>query len=326
MIGSLLWFALGLAALVRGGDWFVDGAVAMATRFRLPETLIGATVVSIGTTLPEVMVSVTSAASGHGELAYGNAVGSVLCNAALIAGLSVAVRPGESQRREAALPTAFFFLAAGLYCAAAYGLGGFGRGTGFALLALFALYLAVTLRRFRGQEGEREKPVLGGSFRREIALLLLGAAAIALGARLLVEHGTLLARALGVPEAVIGLTLVALRTPPGAGHRHHGPLQGPRGAVPGEYPGGEPLQPGFGQRCGGCHLALPPAGEPDAGGAQRDAGTGPAADAPRHGAADGAGAATGKNLPLAGRGAAGAVRLLLRDAVRVMVRPGLGCG
>ena len=212
MIGSLLWFALGLVALVRGGDWFVDGAVAMVTRFRLPETLIGATVVSIGTTLPEVMVSVTSAVSGHGELAYGNAVGSVLCNAALIAGLSVAVRPGESQRREAALPTAFFFLAAGLYCAAAYGLGGFGRGTGLALLALFALYLAVTLRRFRGQEGEREKPVLGGSFRREIVLLLLGAAAITLGARLLVEHGTLLARALGVPEAVIGLTLVALGT------------------------------------------------------------------------------------------------------------------
>ena len=201
MIGSLLWFALGLVALVRGGDWFVDGAVAMATRFRLPETLIGATVVSIGTTLPEVMVSVTSAVSGHGELAYGNAVGSVLCNAALIAGLSVAVRPGESQRREAALPTVFFFLAAGLYCAAAYGPGGFGRGTGFALLALFALYLAVTLRQLRGQGGEREEPVLGGSFRREIALLLLGAAAIALGARLLVEHGTLLARALGVPEA-----------------------------------------------------------------------------------------------------------------------------
>ena len=212
MIGSLLWFALGLAALVRGGDWFVDGAVAMATRFRLPETLIGATVVSIGTTLPEVMVSVTSAASGHGELAYGNAVGSVLCNAALIAGLSITVRPGESQRREAALPTVFFFLAAGLYCAAAYGMGGFGRGTGFALLALFALYLAVTVRQLRNREGEREEPVLGGSFRREIVLLLLGAAAIALGARLLVEHGTLLARALGVPEAVIGLTLVALGT------------------------------------------------------------------------------------------------------------------
>ena len=211
MIVSLLWFALGLAALVRGGDWFVDGAVAMATRFRLPETLIGATVVSIGTTLPEVMVSVTSAASGHGELAYGNAVGSVLCNAALIAGLSITARPGESQRREAALPTVFFFLAAGLYCAAAYGMGGFGRGTGLALLALFALYLAVTLRRFRGQGGEREEPVLGGSFRREIALLLLGAAANALGAELLVKHGTLLARALGVPEAARPGLLETLR-------------------------------------------------------------------------------------------------------------------
>ena len=81
--------------LIKGGDWFVDGATGLARRFGLSELLIGATVVSIGTTLPEVMVSASSALSGHGELAYGNAIGSVICNTALIAALSTAIRPGR---------------------------------------------------------------------------------------------------------------------------------------------------------------------------------------------------------------------------------------
>ena len=84
MIIPGILFLLGLLCLIKGGDWFVDGASALARRFHLPELLIGATVVSIGTTLPEVMVSTMSAVSGHGEIAYGNAIGSVICNAALI--------------------------------------------------------------------------------------------------------------------------------------------------------------------------------------------------------------------------------------------------
>ena len=95
MIIPGILFVLGLLCLIKGGDWFVDGASALARRFHLPELLIGSTVVSIGTTLPEVMVSTISAVSGHGEIAYGNAIGSVICNAALIAAITVAVRPGK---------------------------------------------------------------------------------------------------------------------------------------------------------------------------------------------------------------------------------------
>ena len=73
MLIPVLLFIVGLLFLIKGGDWFVDGASALARRFHLPELLIGATVVSIGTTLPEVMVSTMSALSGHGEIAYGNA-------------------------------------------------------------------------------------------------------------------------------------------------------------------------------------------------------------------------------------------------------------
>lgn len=210
MLLSLGLFGAGLTLLVWGGDWFVDGAVGAAKRFHWPEALVGATVVSIGTTLPEVMVSVHAAVQGHGELGYGNAVGSVLCNAALIAGLSAAIHPEAAGREEARLPALYFFLAAGVYCFAAYGQGYFGKGTGLMLLGLFGLYLFLTLRRLQGQVQTAETG--GGSFRREIGLLVLGAAAIALGAELLVDHGTALARGLGVPESVIGLTLVALGT------------------------------------------------------------------------------------------------------------------
>jgi len=93
MLIPVLLFALGLVLLIKGGDWFVDGATGIAERFHVPEIIIGATVVSIGTTLPEVMVSATSALTGHGEIAYGNAIGSIICNTALIAAITVAVRP-----------------------------------------------------------------------------------------------------------------------------------------------------------------------------------------------------------------------------------------
>ena len=99
MLVPVLLFIVGLLFLIKGGDWFVDGASALARRFHLPELLIGATVVSIGTTLPEVMVSTMSAVSGHGEIAYGNAIGSVICNSALIAAITIAVRPGKVDPR-----------------------------------------------------------------------------------------------------------------------------------------------------------------------------------------------------------------------------------
>ena len=93
MVVPILLFTLGLVLLIKGGDWFVDGATGIAKRFHVPDILIGATVVSIGTTLPEVMVSATSAVQVHGEIAYGNAIGSIICNTALICALTIAITP-----------------------------------------------------------------------------------------------------------------------------------------------------------------------------------------------------------------------------------------
>ena len=213
MIIPSILFVLGLLCLIKGGDWFVDGASALARRFHLPELLIGATVVSIGTTLPEVMVSTMSALSGHGEIAYGNAIGSVICNAALIAAITIAVRPGKVDPKTLKMPVLFFFAAAAIYCVAAYGFGKFTRPMGFIMLAMFVAYIAANIHQMKNapaEEHEEEEETM--PLPRMLMLLVLGAVLIAMGANLLVDNGTLIAQALGVPESVIALTFVALGT------------------------------------------------------------------------------------------------------------------
>ena len=213
MLIPVLLFIVGLLFLIKGGDWFVDGASALARRFHLPELLIGATVVSIGTTLPAVMVSTMSALSGHGEIAYGNAIGSVICNAALIAAITIAVRPGKVDPKTLKMPVLFFFAAAAIYCVAAYGFGKFTRPMGFIMLAMFVAYMAANIHQMKNapaEEHEEEEETM--PLPRMLMLLVLGAVLIAMGANLLVDNGTLIAQALGVPESVIALTFVALGT------------------------------------------------------------------------------------------------------------------
>ncbi len=215
MLIPVLLFALGLVLLIKGGDWFVDGATGIAHRFNIPELLIGATVVSIGTTLPEVMVSATSAISGHGEIAYGNAIGSVICNTSLIAAITVAVKPSEVDPKTLKIPTLFFFIAAIIYALVAYTSGFFARWVGILLLAIFVVYMVInvkTVKNMPKEEIPEDDKTESNTMTKDIVLLVVGAVLIAIGANLLVDNGTLIAAALGVPEAVIALTFVALGT------------------------------------------------------------------------------------------------------------------
>ena len=271
MLVSVLLFVAGLVLLIKGGDWFVDGATGIAKRFRLPDIVVGATVVSIGTTLPEVMVSTTGALAGSGAMAYGNAIGSIICNTALIAAISITCNPGPVNVKSMKTPAIFFLMSAGLYCLAAYLLGEFPRWMGFVMLAMFVCYMLLTVRNglknpdTTEEEDEEEsgampwvpliivgvvallvalsgmffaetpvwfaailavvalsvmlfgsKLVKEGSAERglimELLLLVAGAAIIAVGADLLVEHGQVIALGLGVPETVVALLFVALGT------------------------------------------------------------------------------------------------------------------
>lgn len=217
MIVPILLFLLGFVLLIKGGDWFVDGAAGIAHRFHLPELLIGATVVSIGTTLPEVMVSSQAAAAGNAGISYGNAIGSIICNTSLIAALTVAIKPGKVKRSSLMLPSAFFAGAAIVYSAIAYTVGGFTRLMGIGFLAVFVVYIIVSVLQMKKhpemadgeseEEETKERPLW-----LELVLLVVGAAVIAVGANLLVNNGTKIAQWLGVPDSVIGLTMVALGT------------------------------------------------------------------------------------------------------------------
>ncbi len=217
MLVPVLLFLLGLALLIKGGDWFVDGATDLARRFHVPEIIIGATVVSIGTTLPEVLVSATGALKGHSEIAYGNALGSIICNTALISAITFAVRPCKVDTKSFRVPVIFFFAAAVFYALNAYIGRSFSRLSGIVLLLVFAAYIAYTIwngkkNGFTAPEEPEEEAGEEMPLWKTVLMLVIGAAGIALGANLLVDNGTLIAQGLGVPESVIALTFVALGT------------------------------------------------------------------------------------------------------------------
>ena len=240
MFIHILWFVVGLIALIRGGDWFVDGATGIAKKFNIPDLLIGATVVSIGTTLPEVMVSATSAAQGYGAMAYGNAIGSIICNTALIAALTIAIRPAAIRKEDMVTPVIFFFIAAAFYAGTAYITGNFTRLTGVILLCMFVIYMFVVIRQAlkerslspadvnmtvspadkaaetaftkEAEPQEASAQPAATPVRRYVLDLIVGAICIAVGSKLLVEHGVEIAEAMGVPQTVIALTFVALGT------------------------------------------------------------------------------------------------------------------
>ncbi len=215
VIGSLALFVIGALLLIKGGDWFVDSAVGIAKRFRVPEILIGATVVSIGTTLPEVMVSVTAALNSNGAIAYGNAIGSIICNTALIAALTIAIRPTPVNRKELAAPVAFFFLSAAIYVVAAYLFGRFDRWLGIVMLVVFAAYMTVTVYKGFKKPAEEEtthdpEERSGGLL--HLVVLVISALLIAVGADMLEGSSVSLAIMAGIPTEVVGVTIVALCT------------------------------------------------------------------------------------------------------------------
>lgn len=214
--GSLLLFVVGVVLLIKGGDWFVDSAVGIAKRFRVPEIIIGATVVSIGTTLPEVMVSVTAAVNNNGAIAYGNAIGSIICNTALIAALTIAIRPAPVNRKAVITPVIFFFVSAAIYMVAAYLFGRFDRWLGIVMLAVFGVYMAMTIRNgFKNptqEHNEDEENEKGSSLIKDLIVLVASAALIAVGADMLEGSSVSLATMAGIPTEVIGVTVVALCT------------------------------------------------------------------------------------------------------------------
>lgn len=229
-----LLFVVGVVLIVKGGDWFVDGAVWVAEVTKIPKFIIGATIVSLATTLPEIIVSTIAAAEGHRILvsgaidcaaasldkvgmAIGNGIGSVICNTALIMAISIIFMPIAVKRKD-------FVTKAGLLVAALVALllfsleGSFGIAGAAVLLVIFVLYIAenvISAKKNKGieQEEEEEKPKTDKkSIIVNVVKVVVGAAGIVFGSRLLVNNGSKIASSWGVSEALIGVTIVAIGT------------------------------------------------------------------------------------------------------------------
>ena len=217
MIQTVLLFILGLILICLGGDRLVDAAVAIAKKLGIPEIVVGATIVSLGTTLPEILVSTTAAFDGSAAIAAGNAFGSIICNTALIAGLTQTIRPSKKIEAAAIRWRGIFFFAVligmNLY---AYLTQKFNRLAGIVLILLFAVYAYLNIMKAgsegeeseNGEDGKKE----GGPIWKHLLVLVVCAVLLYFGANLLVDNGILIAEALGVPERVIAVTFIALGT------------------------------------------------------------------------------------------------------------------
>ncbi len=211
----------GLALLVAGGELLVRSASRLASSFGVSALVVGLTVVALGTSAPELVVSVVSSWQGKGDIAYGNVVGSNLCNTLLILGLSAVIAPLSVDRKLVRVDTPIMIGAAALALALGYD-GSVGRMDGIALFGLLVVYVLWSVR-----SSNNVTPELAESMEREyaprellttygrplLALLILAALGLlVLGSELFVDGAVSIARTLGVSELVIGLTIVAAGT------------------------------------------------------------------------------------------------------------------
>lgn len=214
MVKAVILFVVGLILICLGGDRLVDAAVAIAKKLGIPQIVVGATIVSLGTTLPEILVSTTAAFDGSAAIAAGNAFGSIICNTALIAGLTQTVRPSKQVEASAlSWRSAFFFLAIVALNVCGYITGSFSRPIGVVLLLLFVVYACLTVVKAPSEGGsEEEKQEENISIPLQLLILVVCAVLLFVGANLLVDNGILIAEAIGVPERVIAVTFIALGT------------------------------------------------------------------------------------------------------------------
>lgn len=209
-------FVLGLVLICLGGDRLVDAAVAIAKRLKIPEIVVGATIVSLGTTLPEILVSTMAALEGTpgaADISAGNAFGSIICNTALIAGLTQLLAPAKKVSRSSITwRAAMFFAIAGGLIAVGLFTGRFSRLTGVVLLLCFCIYTAANVKFPGGEEEEEKKEEKQSPLVVQFITLAVCAVLLYFGADLLVDNGIILAGAMKVPERVIAVTFIALGT------------------------------------------------------------------------------------------------------------------
>ena len=215
LIYVIIMFLIGLVLIVKGGDIFVDAATWIAEATGIPKFIIGATIVSFATTLPELLVSAIAASKGQADMAVGNAVGSVTANVGLIMSISVMCMPAAVKRSEIAFKGSLMILAVASLFAFSYSLS-LNMWQSVTMIVIFAVFMIENLisgKKSMGiTEEDRGPKATGKDIAINVVKFIIGAASIAVGADLLVDDGTILATKMGVSEAIIGVTIIAIGT------------------------------------------------------------------------------------------------------------------
>ena len=212
----VVFLIIGLILIIKGGDFFVDAASWIAEVSGIPKLIVGATVVSFATTLPELLVSTIAAGKGEVDLCIGNAVGSVIANTAMILAISLICMPAIIKRKDY-LNKSILLLAAIITLTVACLDKSLGIVGSVILIVIFALAMADNVRsalismKEDKEKEERIKPT-GKEIVINIAKFILGVAGIIIGADLLVDNGQALALMLGVPPRIVGITVLAVGT------------------------------------------------------------------------------------------------------------------
>lgn len=209
MMLDIVFIVLGVWSVLRGADYLTEGAAAVARRMRIPEMIIGLTIVAAGTSAPELFVSIVSALKGTSDMAVGNVVGSNIMNTMLIVGVAAMVAPMTISRNTVKKDLPFTVAASMLLLFLAFDhfLGHVG---GFLLLAVFALFVAYSIySASRSPESVDDAPQKHLSVMRSTCYVIGGLLLLIVGSNVFVDHASILALQIGISEGVVGLTVVA---------------------------------------------------------------------------------------------------------------------
>ena len=218
MITNIILLVVGFVILIKGADWFVDGASAVAGNFKISKMVIGLTIVAFGTSAPEFAVSIKSLLSGSGDIVLGNVVGSNIFNILLILGISACIHTltvkNNTVKKELPITLLmstllFALLSDNLFDSNLTNM--FTRGDGFVLLLVFLvfIYYLISLMRNKTEEVEEENLM---KLPKAILLTAVGITGIVLGSNFVVDSASYIAEMLGVSQRMIGLTIIAMGT------------------------------------------------------------------------------------------------------------------
>lgn len=223
MILPAIWIIIGFALLIKGADFLVDGSSNIAKKFHIPEIIIGLTIVSIGTSMPELFVSATSALEGHSDISMGNVIGSNVCNLLLILGVSTIIKPIKFQRETRLIEIPMCLALTIIFMIICNTNAIISKVEGIILLLLFLVFISYTI--FMGKKGEKfdnedntkEKIIDKNenneiSILKNIVLIILGIVGLKIGGDLTVDNAVIIAEKFGISEKIISLTILAIGT------------------------------------------------------------------------------------------------------------------